>query len=121
VAKPEWGIKRLCQACGAKFYDFNKSPILCPSCGGTFDPESLLKSRRSRPSAAAKAPAPVVAKVVKPVKDDDDENDLDLDGSNDDVLDDDVGGDDDVIEDTSDLGDDDLTDVVVDDKSEDSN
>ena len=33
MAKPEWGTKRT-GPCGAKFYDFNKSPIICPSCGG---------------------------------------------------------------------------------------
>ena len=33
MAKPEWGTKRT-GPCGTKFYDFNKSPIICPSCGG---------------------------------------------------------------------------------------
>ena len=33
MAKPEWGIKRT-GPCGTKFYDFNKNPIICPSCGG---------------------------------------------------------------------------------------
>ena len=33
MAKPEWGKKRT-GPCGTKFYDFNKSPIICPSCGG---------------------------------------------------------------------------------------
>ena len=32
MAKPEWGSKRT-GPCGTKFYDFNKSPIICPGCG----------------------------------------------------------------------------------------
>ena len=32
MAKPEWGKKRT-GPCGTKFYDFNKSPIICPVCG----------------------------------------------------------------------------------------
>ena len=33
MAKPEWGTKRT-GPCGTKFYDLNKSPIICPGCGG---------------------------------------------------------------------------------------
>ena len=57
MAKPELGIKRRCSACGLKFYDFKKSPILCPGCTHQFDPEQLLKSRKGRAAAkpAAKA------------------------------------------------------------------
>ena len=33
MSKPEWGTKRT-GPCGTKFYDFNKSPIICPGCGG---------------------------------------------------------------------------------------
>ena len=61
MANPKWGTKRICQSCGAKFYDLQKSPILCPSCGTEFDPEALLKSRRPR-----SAPKPEAAKPKKP-------------------------------------------------------
>src|SRR3546814_9781573 len=40
---------RLCQSCGARYYDFLRTPIVCPSCGTTFDSEAVLKSRRARP------------------------------------------------------------------------
>ena len=33
MAKTDWGTKRNCLSCSSKFYDFNKNPILCPSCG----------------------------------------------------------------------------------------
>lgn len=39
------GFKRICMFCGTKFYDFNKSPIVCPKCGETFDPLSMFKKR----------------------------------------------------------------------------
>ena len=48
MAKPEWGIKRTCQACGKKFYDLNKSPIICPSCGTEFDPNEHLRTRKGK-------------------------------------------------------------------------
>jgi len=37
VAKPELGIKRLCAGCGAKYYDLNKSPIVCPKCSTVYE------------------------------------------------------------------------------------
>lgn len=46
--KKDWGIKRVCLGCGARFYDFNKSPIICPSCGDVYDAEYLSK-RKSKP------------------------------------------------------------------------
>ncbi|EWY37602.1 hypothetical protein N825_17425 [Skermanella stibiiresistens SB22] len=67
MAKPEWGTKRICPNCGARYYDLRKEPPVCPSCGTTFDPEALLKSRRARP-------APVEEVVKKaPVETDDEE------------------------------------------------
>jgi uncharacterized protein (TIGR02300 family) len=36
VAKPELGAKRQCQNCGAKFFDLNKDPIVCPKCRTVF-------------------------------------------------------------------------------------
>ena len=48
MAKPEWGKKRICLACNTKYYDFNKSPIICPSCGSAFDPDIYLKSRKGK-------------------------------------------------------------------------
>jgi uncharacterized protein (TIGR02300 family) len=36
VAKPELGAKRQCHSCGAKFFDLNKDPIVCPKCGAMF-------------------------------------------------------------------------------------
>ncbi len=49
MVKPELGVKRTCPSCGARFYDLLKSPAECPKCEHTFDPEVLLKPRRTRP------------------------------------------------------------------------
>ena len=48
MAKPEWGKKRTCQVCGTKYYDLNKSPMICPSCGAEFDPNVLLKNKKGK-------------------------------------------------------------------------
>ena len=37
MAKPELGIKRICPNCGAKYYDLNRDPIVCPRCGTHFE------------------------------------------------------------------------------------
>ena len=44
MAKPELGSKRQCQNCGAKFFDLNRDPILCPKCGATFQPPALSRA-----------------------------------------------------------------------------
>jgi len=41
MAKPEWGIKRKCLACGASFYDMRKKEFVCPKCGVQYDAQSL--------------------------------------------------------------------------------
>jgi uncharacterized protein (TIGR02300 family) len=55
VAKPELGMKRLCAGCGAKFYDLNKAPIVCPKCGTVFEVAQVTPRGRPEP-AAARAP-----------------------------------------------------------------
>jgi len=57
MAKIELGLKRTCLTCDIRFYDFKRSPIICPGCGTEFDPENLLKGRKSRaaPKSVAKA------------------------------------------------------------------
>ena len=64
MSKPEWGIKRVCPSCSIKYYDFNKSPIICPKCEFEFDPDLLLKSRKGR-SIATKNEVNEVSSDVK--------------------------------------------------------
>ena len=48
-------MKRNCQACGAVFYDLLNDPIICPKCGSEYDPEAILKSRKTRLPPAEEA------------------------------------------------------------------
>ena len=59
MAKPEWGVKRICPSWGTRFYDLRRIPIVCPTCAVTVETESAPRSRRSRaaPVAAAEASA----------------------------------------------------------------
>ncbi|HEY1864746.1 MAG TPA: TIGR02300 family protein [Roseiarcus sp.] len=50
MAKPELGTKHQCQNCGAKFFDLNKDPIVCPKCGTVFQG---VAAARARPAAKA--------------------------------------------------------------------
>lgn len=98
MGKPEWGTKRVCTACGARFYDLNKDPILCPKCGAEQEKDAAPKARRGS-AKGIRAETKKVAVVAAAPKVDDLEDD--------DLIEDDDGLDEDIIEDTSDLGEDD--------------
>ena len=68
MSKPEWGIKRVCPSCSIKYYDFNKSPIICPKCEFEFDPDLLLKSRKGRSIASKSDDNEVSSDVQKEEK-----------------------------------------------------
>src|SRR6185312_3640600 len=57
-------MKRLCPNCGTRYYDMRRDPIVCPHCGSPFDPEALLKTRRTR--AAAPVAEPVADEEIEP-------------------------------------------------------
>ena len=64
MAKPELGTKRLCGNCGAKFYDLNKDPIVCPKCATVMALAAVTARARPEavaPRAAAVAPEEEVA------------------------------------------------------------
>jgi uncharacterized protein (TIGR02300 family) len=63
VAKPELGTKRLCGGCGAKFYDLNKDPIVCPKCHTVMEVAAIAPAR-ARPEPVARAPSTVPAEEV---------------------------------------------------------
>ena len=62
MVKAELGLKRVCVACGARFYDLMKSPPVCPKCG-TEQPIEQPRPRRSGGNVVEekrpKKPAPV--------------------------------------------------------------
>jgi uncharacterized protein (TIGR02300 family) len=63
MAKPELGLKRVCVACGTKFYDLARAPAICPKCSteqpaeqprprrvaGPLPPEDKVKKRATTP------------------------------------------------------------------------
>lgn len=109
MVKPEWGTKRLCLECGAKFYDMLRDPITCPACETVLKPEPPPKTRRA--SAAKAKPAPV--KVEKPPPEEATEEVTTATGNGDDpaaeiadVAVDNTGGQQDIIEDATELGED---------------
>jgi uncharacterized protein (TIGR02300 family) len=107
VAKPEWGTKRLCTSCGARFYDLNRQPIECPKCHTVIDPDQVTRLKRSRSAVPEEV---VKAKPVKPVEVD---AELAIEGE---AEIEDVDEDEDVVlEDASDLTDDEEFDEFVDD------
>jgi uncharacterized protein (TIGR02300 family) len=117
VAKAEWGTKRICLNCGARFYDMNRDPIVCPACSTALDPVAQGRPRRTRAPAKLAAVAAVAdpedvaveadddidteddEEVVVAAEDDEDEGDSEEDGES-------------AIEDVSELGDDDMADVI---------
>ncbi len=73
MAKPDWGTKRTCPGCGAKFYDLRRSPVTCPKCESLYPPEPASPAKRSAatkadvqpPAAAVKAEAAPPAAAVE--------------------------------------------------------
>ena len=114
MAIKERGVKRTCQACGGVFYDLLNDPIICPKCGAEYDPESILKSRKTR--------LPTIGEEEVKIENDDadasDENDIaevELEDDNDDVmLPDDNDDDVDVVEDDPLISDEDPNDELID-------
>ena len=107
VLKPEWGVKRTCNSCGAKFYDLRRDPIICPKCDATVNPVVTARSQRTKAPAAVvkEAPPPPKAKVDDP----DDDHGVVADGDLeivDDEDEDEDEEDDAAIEDVSELGED---------------
>ena len=92
MAKPELGIKRICVACAARFYDMAKTPAVCPKCN-TEQPIEQPRPRRAGGNVAEdKRPKkPTPAPGVEDV-------DIEVEGAED--------AEEDVMEDTSDLEDD---------------
>ena len=105
MAKANLGTKRACLACGMRFYDFSRSPIICPGCGAEFDPENIIKSRKGRPAAKTTSRADVDStddnhteddndtdELTDAVDDENDDDDIDFEGDDDVDVDDDGPG-----------------------------
>ena len=79
MSKPLRGTKRVCPGCGARFYDLNRTPIVCPVCQSIYQvtpappPPPSRRWGRAQPAEARKveeqeADAPVLEgpEIVSP-------------------------------------------------------
>lgn len=110
MAKPELGSKHQCQNCGAKFFDLNKDPVVCPKCGTVFQgaarARTPAKPEEEESELATPAGVDVVSldeveageeKAAEPVADDlDVGEDAEDDGAEDPFLEEEEEDDDDV-------------------------
>jgi len=97
MAKPELGLKRTCVECGARFYDLNRVPTVCPKCGTT-QPNDIGRLKRSE--------GPLPEEKDPKAQPDENEDDVDVDLDTDDDADDDVMAPDDDLDDDDDLSND---------------
>ncbi|MSO69282.1 MAG: TIGR02300 family protein [Alphaproteobacteria bacterium] len=103
MVKAEWGVKRTCQSCSAKFYDMRREPVLCPKCGVVQDLEAVTRPRRSRAAPVAAEPKPPKPVPKRPTSDEEalvEASDLEVEVDKDDDEEEEV------IEDASELGED---------------
>ena len=108
MAKPEWGLKRSCLSCGARFYDMQRDPIICPSCEAEFDPLALVRPRRAR-AAASQTKAKAEEKAAGSEETASEDEELLVDDNDDDALE---------VDDDINLGDDGDEDLLADDSED---
>ncbi len=116
MAKPEWGAKRTCLGCGAKFYDMGRNPITCPACDEPFAVAAPSRSRRTRKEEPKAAPvaAPVAAAVAADDGETAEEDEVDaLAAEVDDLLDDDEDDEEDAVATLADDDEEDDDDVLA--------
>lgn len=63
MVKAEWGAKRQCPSCGARYYDLRKNPPCCPKCGAVYEADRTGKGRRGRAEAKGQALPPPTANL----------------------------------------------------------
>lgn len=83
--KAKRGTKRTCGSCGAKFYDLNRDPAICPMCETVFEikkPEPKPKKETVKEEKPAEEAETEEADVILESEDDL----IDIDDSDDDVL-----------------------------------
>ena len=71
MPKEEWGTKRTCPKCSVRFYDLNRDPLICPSCGTTFDLSSILDTFKKAPRESS-SPKTEETAAINPIIETDD-------------------------------------------------
>jgi len=124
VGSLERGTKRQCLYCGTKFYDLNRDPILCPSCGKVFvltaakTPVRAVAEKKDEEEIEVvdKAAVEAGAEVISLDDAEEEEEGDDIPDVEDVEVDDELGGDDaDVFLEDDDDDDDDIDFTVKDD------
>lgn len=67
MSKPARGTKRVCQSCGARFYDLGRSPIVCPVCQTVYQitpPTTRRAERQAAPVEVRQKPEPEVEPIA---------------------------------------------------------
>ncbi len=67
MSKPARGTKRVCQSCGARFYDLTRTPIVCPVCQTVYQvtpPTTRRGAERAAPVEVRPKPEPEIEPVV---------------------------------------------------------
>lgn len=66
MSKPARGTKRVCQSCGARFYDLARTPIVCPVCQAAYQvaPPSTRRERQA-PVEPRPKPEPEIETVSR--------------------------------------------------------
>lgn len=68
MSKPVRGTKRVCQSCGARFYDLGRTPIVCPACQAVYQiapPTPRRGERVAAPEASEKEEAELETVAVE--------------------------------------------------------
>ncbi len=60
MIKPEWGSKRECPGCGARYYDLSRTPVVCPKCEAPW-----VESGKGKGAAEVRLVAPSPPKPAK--------------------------------------------------------
>lgn len=111
MSKANWGKKRACQSCDARFYDMNRAEPVCPKCGAVYVGVAV-SGGGGKAALFAKEDAKRKAEALGEAAGDDldveldDDPDEDLDEEDDVFEDGALDEDDDMIEDSSELGED---------------
>ena len=92
MAKAELGKKRVCLSCNMRFYDFDRSPIICPGCGAEFDLRHHTKSQKNPRTPQTETTVNESIDEVNKVTEVDASDDMDFDVDDDDVHVDDKDG-----------------------------
>tara|TARA_B100000902_G_scaffold378716_1_gene412245 strand:+ start:792 stop:1133 length:342 start_codon:yes stop_codon:yes gene_type:complete len=103
MAKAELGTKRVCLSCNMRFYDFDRSPIICPGCGAKFDPQRHTKSQKNLKTPQAGTNVKEIVVQADKVNEADAVDDIDFDEDDVDdkdgpgIIQDEIGDDDELL------------------------